>query len=208
MKFQNNREKRATTGNLLLPNEASVTSNQLVGQRGLIGTFKQHRLLLRLNYWLTERFHCWKITPTQLMEGLSWCLHRAFTSTSVLDPRGYSAHYQRRNVTSKPATNPLIYSGVLPARYGSTIVAQSFWQCPTNIWFDWGNQLMKEEICFQLTLLGASVHDLSFDCYWTCVKEEYHGRSTCEETKCISWPGSKEYEKGTEIPQPPKREWI
>lgn len=36
----------------------------------------------------------------------------------------------------KPATNSLIYNGVLPAKSANAVVAQILWGQPTNVWFD------------------------------------------------------------------------
>jgi hypothetical protein len=43
---------------------------------------------------------------------------------SVFGTGRYSAHYQNRNVNTKPATNPVIYNGDLPERYAKAMVAQ------------------------------------------------------------------------------------
>lgn len=45
--------------------------------------------------------------------------------------RGYSAYYQRRKVNNNPATNPLIYSVDLSARYTSATVEQNLCEQPT-----------------------------------------------------------------------------
>lgn len=38
----------------------------------------------------------------------------------------YSSYHQRRNENTNPATNYLIYNGVLPVRYADAVVAQSY----------------------------------------------------------------------------------
>ena len=56
----------------------------------------------------------------ELMPTQDLCLYVLASGT-----RRYSAGYQRRKVNSKPATNPLVYSGDgMPAYYAGTIVAQ------------------------------------------------------------------------------------
>ena len=49
--------------------------------------------------------------------------------SKVFGAESYSAHDQRRNVNNNPATNPVMYSGVLPARYARAMVTQS---CGSN----------------------------------------------------------------------------
>jgi hypothetical protein len=44
---------------------------------------------------------------------------------SVFTTGRYFAPYKRRNVNTNPATNSLIYNGILTARYASAMVAQS-----------------------------------------------------------------------------------
>lgn len=48
---------------------------------------------------------------------------------SILGTGRYFAHYQWRNINVKPATNPLIFNGVLPVRHTTAIVAQT---CGSN----------------------------------------------------------------------------
>lgn len=47
----------------------------------------------------------------------------------------YSAGYQKKNVYTN-ATKPLICNAVLPENYAREMMAQSLWEWPTNIWFD------------------------------------------------------------------------
>lgn len=46
----------------------------------------------------------------------------------------YSEDSHKRNIYTKPATEPLIYSAILPEKYARTMMAQSSRKQPTN-WF-------------------------------------------------------------------------
>ena len=70
-------------------------------------------------------------------EMLSWCLRRAFFPTfhrllfgKVLSTPSKEKHKHQASY------KPLIYNGVLPARYARARVTQSLWEWSTNDWFD------------------------------------------------------------------------
>ena len=105
-------------------------SNWIVGQRGPMAIPKQRRLLSRLSvvlHNLTVRLQCWRahLHSSLSMEKSSCGLHKALSPLSEsLAQEGSTLNYQRRNVNKNPATNPLIYNVVLPARCTSAVVTK------------------------------------------------------------------------------------
>lgn len=59
----------------------------------------------------------------------TYCLH-PYLLTSILQE---GILHTAKGVNTNLATNPAIYSGVLPARYVSSMMAQSLWGKPTYI---------------------------------------------------------------------------
>lgn len=74
--------------------------------------------------------NCWRQQPHNSLnkERSSRRLHTPFTlHSSIFGIGTCSVCYQKRNVNIKPIANPLIYNGILPAKYARAMVSELEW---------------------------------------------------------------------------------
>ena len=130
MKSTNNGGDQTPTGYLFLPPETSNTRTRS-NLTGLLAKGVPWKPLNNLS--CCQKVGCspqtdskdplLKKTSTKPinMEKKNWWLPRAFISICWhLSLCNVCLHYQWRNENTKPATNPLVYNGILPATYVSS----------------------------------------------------------------------------------------